>query len=73
MRPHDFIFRDGETNQSYLGDGVYASFDGYQIWLRTDHQIWLSTGHGERNEIALEAAVFDALKRYVAELGKESE
>lgn len=26
-------------NYSYLGDGVYAYFDGYGIWLRTgDHR-----------------------------------
>lgn len=33
-------------NETYIGDGVYASFDGYQIWLRTpreqgDHEIAL--------------------------------
>lgn len=64
MSERAFLIRDGETSQVYLGDGVYASFDGYQVWLRT--------GDGNRNEIALEAAVLDALKRYVAELGKES-
>jgi hypothetical protein len=25
------------TPQAYLGDGVYASFDGYQIWLANHH------------------------------------
>lgn len=30
-------------NQAYIGDGVYANFDGNDIWLRTDddHQIYL--------------------------------
>ena len=41
----------------YLGDGVYASFDGYQIWL-----------HAEREQgwhvIALEPAVLTALIAY---------
>lgn len=23
-------------HDAYLGDGVYASFDGYQIWLRVE-------------------------------------
>lgn len=37
--------RDGET---YLGDGVFARFDGYQIWLRTprdsgEHEIALAS------------------------------
>ena len=28
-----------EGNDVYLGDGVYASFDGYQIWLAVnDHR-----------------------------------
>lgn len=25
----------GETNPTYIGDGVYATHDGYQILLRT--------------------------------------
>ena len=25
----------GETEPQHIGDGVYASHDGYQIWLRT--------------------------------------
>lgn len=39
--------------ETYLGDSVYASFDGYVIWLRT--------GDGNNQRIALEPAVFDAL------------
>ena len=27
----------GHTNQQYLGDGVYASFDGFQVWLAANH------------------------------------
>lgn len=42
--------------ETYLGDAVYASFDGYQIWLRT--------GDGNDNRIALEPAVFSALLDY---------
>lgn len=48
----------------YLGDGVYASFDGYQIWLKTDR------GDGVRNEIAIEPEVFESLTRYNADLDK---
>ena len=40
-------------NETYLGDAVYASFDGYQIWLRT--------GDGNNQRIALEPAVLCAL------------
>lgn len=46
----------------YLGDGVYASFDGYHIWLTTG-------SHEERdatNRIALEPSVYAALVRYAA-------
>lgn len=49
--------RPGETPPIYLGDGVYASFDGYQIWLRTPRETGV-------HEIALEPAVFRALQSY---------
>lgn len=50
--------RDGETHAQYLGDGVYAAFDGYQIWLRAERD-------GRMHEIAVESWVLDALWRYV--------
>jgi hypothetical protein len=51
-----------DERQQYLGDGVYASFDGYQIWLaRNDHA---------NRVIALEPAVFEALIKYAANLKK---
>lgn len=46
---------DEEFNE-YLGDGVYASFDGYQIWLAANHHI--------NKVVALEPEVFEALIRY---------
>jgi hypothetical protein len=45
--------------RKYLGDGVYAEFDGYHIWLIT------SDGIEDTNKIALEPQVLSALKRYV--------
>lgn len=48
----------------YLGDGVYASFDGYQIWLDTRAQEPV-------NRIALEPKVYRALLEYVAALGEK--
>lgn len=43
--------------ERHLGDGVYASFDGFQIWL--------TTGHGSvGNRIALEPPVLSALLDY---------
>lgn len=47
-------------NEVYLGDAVYASFDGWQIRLRT--------GDGNAQVIFLEPAVYGALIRYVHEL-----
>lgn len=42
---------------TYLGDGVYASFDGYQIWLRAERENgW--------HRIALEPPVVTALVAY---------
>ena len=29
---------DQKQPDAYLGDGVYASFDGYQIWLKTERE-----------------------------------
>ena len=46
--------------EEYLGDAVYASFDGHQIWLRT--------GDGNNQRIALDPATYAALERYVARL-----
>lgn len=48
------------SDETYLGDAVYASFDGYQIWLRT--------GDGNDNRIALEPAVYAALLKFVDDL-----
>jgi hypothetical protein len=39
----------------YLGDGVYARWDGWQIWIRLDNGI---------EEIALEPEVLQALMKY---------
>lgn len=44
----------------YLGDGVYATFDGFQIWLNTQ------TG----DHIALEPSVFKSLIDYQKQIYK---
>ncbi len=46
-----------DTYDVYLGDGVYASFDGYHIWLDL-------RGQDNSTRIALEPRVFEALLRY---------
>lgn len=47
----------------YLGDGVYASFDGYQIWL--------SVNDDQHPTIALEPEVMTALIEYSEEIKKD--
>jgi acyl-CoA thioesterase FadM len=44
----------------YLGDGVYASFDGYQVWLAVDNHT--------NKVVAIEPQVWEALKRYMENL-----
>jgi hypothetical protein len=45
-------------NDHFLGDGVYASYDGYQIWLYT------SDGTRVTNRVALDQTVFQELLEY---------
>ena len=45
----------------YLGDGVYASFDGYQIWLDL-------RGQDSTTRIALEFGVLACLDRFRQDL-----
>lgn len=44
----------------HLGDGVYASFDGYQIWLAVNHH--------ENKVVAIELGMVDLLVNYRDEL-----
>lgn len=48
--------------ETYLGDSVYVSFDGYQLKLRT--------GDGNNQVIYLEPPVYAALKSFVERLGE---
>jgi hypothetical protein len=45
------------VNEVYLGDGLYASFDGYQIMLRAPRA-------GGDHYVALEPAVWQKLLRF---------
>ena len=49
-------------DQTYLGDGVYASHDGYQIWLTTRRS------EKRVDSVALEPSVYAALVQYVAKI-----
>lgn len=49
---------------TYLGDAVYASFDGYHIWLHLND-------HRSPGLIALEPAVLAALRDYAKRIWRE--
>lgn len=56
------------NNETYLGDGLYASFDGFTIWLRAPRS-------GGDHVVALEPQVYQAFVQFVDDLkqtaGKE--
>ena len=56
--PDRYAARPGET---YLGDGLFVSFDGLQIALRAPRE-------DQDHWVYLEAAVWVALKKYMAKL-----
>lgn len=47
------------VHKTYLGDGVYASYDGYEVVLTTED------GISTTNTIFLEREVYEALVRFV--------
>ncbi len=53
------------AGETYLGDAVYASFDGYQICLRT--------GDGNNQVIYLEPGVMNQLFEYVRKMMTDPE
>ena len=48
----------------YIGDGVYASFDGYQIWLRVG-------SHTAPPLVAIEPEVLESLCELATEINKD--
>lgn len=50
--------------KTYLGDGVYARFDGFAVWLTTEN------GIDTTNQICLEPAVLSALFAFAQKLNK---
>jgi len=51
----------------YVGDGVYALFDGYGIWLHTDHH------EHPKNQIYIEPSVLKSLNNFAKRMEIESE
>lgn len=54
------------TNETYLGDGLYVSHDGWQFALR-------APGPGGDQTVYLEPSVLSAFQRYVHETRKRYE
>lgn len=52
----------GQETKDYLGDSVYADFDGYAIVLTTDN------GYGPSNTIVMDPQTIAALERYMKRL-----
>lgn len=50
--------RPNRIDQTYIGDGAYASFDGHGIDLSTER------GPGQIDHVYLEPKVFEALLHY---------
>ena len=55
--------------QEYIGDGVYASFDGYQIWLKTQRGGGFAGLTQAWDAIALEPEVFRELLAFAKTVG----
>lgn len=53
--------------KDYLGDSVYADFDGYHIILTTNN------GYGTTNTIALEPSVYNALIKFNEKIKESNE
>jgi hypothetical protein len=49
----------------YIGDGVYAKFDGFGVWLLANDHL------NPTDKVYLEPEVLNALNRFVKQLNKE--
>lgn len=45
----------------YIGDGLYLSFDGYNVWVETERE-------GQMHSIALEPGMVERIASYRAEI-----
>lgn len=61
MRP----LTDNDRTASYLGDGLYAKYDGYHVVL------FASDGINVTNEVFLDADVMAMFLHYIAKISKE--
>lgn len=60
---NDIAPHEPSSQPIYLGDGVYAEFDGWQVW------IWTSDGIRNNPKIALRRDVLQLLIAYAKKVG----
>jgi len=53
-----------KNNKTYLGDGLYASHDGFMYWLTAEN------GVSVQNSVALESDVLESFIRYIEKVSK---
>ena len=53
--------KGNSENYEYLGDGVYAFFDGFGVWLRTGHHLTSKCD----NEIYMEPRAINHLLKFI--------
>ena len=58
---------DSKTTRAYLGDGLYADYDGFQI------RLWASDGVTMTNEVFLDPYVLQNLIIFAERLRAEQE
>lgn len=58
MTPEQKVGLEKLNKGVYLGDAVYASFDGYHVWLRT--------GDGNNQRIALDPEVMMRTREFIS-------
>jgi hypothetical protein len=58
----DLIFPRAVESPGYVGDGVYAGFDGFGVWLAVNNS-------DRDHRIYLEPEVLRALNQYAARFG----
>ena len=56
-----------QYKEQYLGDGLYVSFDDFQLYLRAPRE------GGRDHWVAIEPYVYQALLEYVANLKRNNE
>ena len=60
-----------ELSEAYLGDGVYAVFDGYCIWLDCRAQNCFSLNPSNIPAIALEPSVLQSLIEFAKQCSEK--